>query len=444
MGAETDTKSREISELRAQLSEKGHQVTNLEERISDLLAVVNRPQLPSQEHASHLRELRDRLQREARHFESIILAKDQLILELRTKLAEARREPQPGAYDLEFYGSVQQQTLTLTDPRDREKENRFSSIKRPEDEQIKRLAQEQANKIQDLESEISQLRQELEIKDADLATYASRLRRLESELTTSQASQTSAVRHAAALAEKDEIIEKLEASIRELKQKYEVGYAELQVRHERLQRRHEELSQEKALLESRREFSMAPTVERVEKGVHEVRYQPDPFVLEQNSKLSLELKASLDNERRAHHALELKVAEISSLNVPFAQQKLIAELKATPKVLEKFIEPDPKQLSALAKLQVDSYIKRHRKTSRREHQRLVLLAWHYFSKARKLHRALLTQQAPAGPIDRVLIRQKLEVVDGTLQVWQSIRAAIVSWVYSIFLSSNHHLNQKKT
>jgi len=57
---------------------------------------------------------------------------------------------------------------------------------------------------------------------------------------------------------------------------------------------------------------------------------------------------------------------------------------------------------------------------------------------------LLAQQPPAGPVDRVIIKQKLEVVDGTLQVWQSIRAAIVGWVYSIFVSSNHHLNQKKT
>ncbi len=315
MGAETDMKSREIAELSSLLTEKGHQVTNLEDRISDLLAVINRPQLPSQDHSKHLNELRDRLSREARHFESLLMMKDQLILELRTKLSESRREPQPGVYDHEFYGSVQQQTLTLTDPRDREKEHRLSSIKRPEDEQLKRLLQEQASRIQDLELETHQLRQDLENKEADLATLASKVRRLESELMSSQASQTSALRHAAALSEKDEIIEKLEDSIRELKQKYEVGHAELQVRLDRLQKRHQELAQEKAFLESRQDFNLAPTIERIEKGVHEVRYQQDPFILEQNSKLSLELKASIDNERRANHTLELKVAEISSLNV---------------------------------------------------------------------------------------------------------------------------------
>ena len=443
MGAETDMKSREISELQSLLNEKGHQVTNLEDRISDLLAVINRPQLPSQEHSRHLNELRDRLHKEARHFESLLMMKDQLILELRNKLAESRREPPRGTYDHEFYGTLQQQTLTLTDPRDREKENRLSSIKRPEDEQLKRLLQEQASKIQDLESETGLLHLELETKDADLATLASKLRRLEAELTGFQMSQTSALRHAAALAEKDEIIEKLEETVRELKQKYEAGYSELQAKHERLQKKLQELSEEKALWEARQETHLAPTVERVERGLHEIRYRPDPFVVEQNNKLSLELQASIDNERKASQSLDLKVREISNLNVPAAHQKLIAELRATPKVLEKYIEPDPKQVAALAKLQVDSFMKKQRRAANLEKLRLTLLAWHYFAKARKLNRALLTQHAPAAPNDRVLIRQKLEVVDGTLQVWQSVRAALVGWVYTIFLSSNHHLNQKK-
>lgn len=320
MRAGLDIRNRELEELRSLVTEKNHSISNLQERINDILHVRNQQQPPSKDLDSLVNQLRQKLTQETKNYEVSLKAKDQEIAYLKNRAFEqpinipfqAPSVIRGSFEDADMHGSIEPQTLTLTDGRN----NRFSSIKRsPNEENLKRDLEEKNEKMNDLEAEIYQLKMDIENRDADLATLTSKIRRLEAEIFSHQASQTSAARHAAALAEKDEIIEKLEDSIRELKQKYEFGNEELERKCAKQERLIEKLEEEKRSVHVRPQVQVAPHVERIERGVVEVRYEQDPYILEQNKKLSNELKESLENERKSKFLIESKVGEISNLHV---------------------------------------------------------------------------------------------------------------------------------
>ena len=113
-------------------------------------------------------------------------------------------------------------------------------------------------------------------------------------------------------------------------------------------------------------------------------------------------------------------------------------------MVEKVKEADPVQIAYQVKLKVTGYMKKLKDETNRERKRLALLAWYYYSKAKRLNRDMMKgQNSVPKQAEKIIVKQKLEVVDGTVQVWSSVRGAIVGWIYSIFLTSNHHLNQKK-
>lgn len=64
--------------------------------------------------------------------------------------------------------------------------------------------------------------------------------------------------------------------------------------------------------------------------------------------------------------------------------------------------------------------------------------WSYFAKLQRTNKLL--DQATAGGRrqsgEKVIVKQKLEVYDGTFDVWTSIRKSLVNWAFEIFLASN--------
>lgn len=45
--------------------------------------------------------------------------------------------------------------------------------------------------------------------------------------------------------------------------------------------------------------------------------------------------------------------------------------------------------------------------------------------------------------ERVLVNQKLEVIDGTFQVWDYIRTSLVDWLLEVFVRSADRAQQRK-
>lgn len=253
--------------------------------------------------------------------------------------------------------------------------NGLSSVKRQEEDKLRRTLTAQMSQIQDLQSA-------LDVKNSLVADLNDQLALLRNELEMLKGDQgrltTERKQTEAQLAQKDDIIRKLEERLREAKQglqsaesqlenvrfasrQQEEGYRmeietlrrrldtqkdtevseilrqkETEVRsfREEILRKDERIRQletqaaineknhkqkrekeTKSKEEMYKQVKLAPKVERINKPAYEIQYEQDPFILEQNQKLAEELKQALNNERRAYSELEIKIQEISNLNV---------------------------------------------------------------------------------------------------------------------------------
>ena len=57
--------------------------------------------------------------------------------------------------------------------------------------------------------------------------------------------------------------------------------------------------------------------------------------------------------------------------------------------------------------------------------------------------ALTLQSLIKKQKDRVFVNQKVEIVDGTFEVWSFMREHYVNWLYKLFLSSVQHAKERK-
>lgn len=121
-------------------------------------------------------------------------------------------------------------------------------------------------------------------------------------------------------------------------------------------------------------------------------------------------------------------------------------MQAHSKTVKQIITPTEKELAAYARTKITRLSARLRKIWKKDNQRLAFTAWSYFAQLSKLKR---TQgQRPVAPVrdsvsEKVIIRQRLEVYDGTLEVWTTTRKQIVAWLESIFARCNSHLDPSK-
>lgn len=501
--AKDDLRARELGEAKDLLVQKTQLISSLESRLNDTLEANKLAGKHYEDGNKRADELRDKLAKEQSHYEMQLNVKDNIIQDLRNRLNELMRETAPRqTYDREFYGT-QGPTTSLTGA------NNIPSSSKKSDEEIAALKRTLTNQL----SQIQDLQSALDSKSAIVNDLTSQIAALQSALNSLQAlqgqSDSDRKQQSAKLAQKDDIISKLEdrvrqlvqqesernrmqadadnSLVRELREKLAAAEAEIArlrneftfkeqtIREEErrwiagkgdklgeeiakkdkiiqdLQKALQDAQKEIARLKSRnagedkaradmlKNVKLAPKIERIEKPAFEIQYQPDPYVLEQNQKLAEELQKSLDNERRAYSELAGKVHEINQLN------RQITDLKANPQKIIQHIPPQPKEISRLARQKITRLTKRANAASSDAIKRLSLAALHYYARARRLARQQQTiVETKTKEGEKVIIKQQLEVVDGTFEVWASIRRSLVAWVYEIFLRSNHHLNQKKT
>lgn len=99
---------------------------------------------------------------------------------------------------------------------------------------------------------------------------------------------------------------------------------------------------------------------------------------------------------------------------------------------------DETQLNRLVKTRLTTYLKQQTTRSEKEKKRWLFTAWTYFTRYSSLKKqySKLLLEKQTGPGEKIVVKQKLEVFDGTFDVWTSIRKSLVNWAYELFLASN--------
>lgn len=194
----------------------------------------------------------------------------------------------------------------------------------------------------------------------------------------------------------------------------------------------EELRRARTL--NNREFiKEAPKVHRVKDPIKEIRYEKDPYLIEQNQRLSKELEEAIQQEQAAKMDLREKIQEIRDLN------NKIAELEAMPpkieyktKIEKKIINKPTRIGPALEKL-MDRY-----KSYNDDRCRRMGLNMMYYFRLFKHYRKMAMERK-----EKVMINQKLEVIDGTFEVWKFMRQGVVGWLLDVFVRSTDRAHMRK-
>lgn len=178
----------------------------------------------------------------------------------------------------------------------------------------------------------------------------------------------------------------------------------------------------------------APKVVRVQDPpIKEVHYEKDPYILEQNAKLNRELEDALKQEQNAKLELQAKIREIRDLN------NLISELKARPPekvIMEKIVTKEVTKNSRIGE-PLDILMTRYKARCDEEKKRLALNMLYYYRLFNHYRKLSLERK------EKVIVTQKLEVIDGTFNIWIWLRESIVGWLLEIFVRSTDRAHKRK-
>ena len=128
------------------------------------------------------------------------------------------------------------------------------------------------------------------------------------------------------------------------------------------------------------------------------------------------------------------------------RQRQVIDLQAHPRVVRQVIAPSQKEIASLAKSKITKLSSRIRNIWKQDYLRLSFTAWSHFTQLCKAKR-VLAQQKSSPPrteeSEKVIIKQRLEVYDGTMEVWNTVRGQIVSWIENLYIRCNGYLDSNK-
>ena len=183
-------------------------------------------------------------------------------------------------------------------------------------------------------------------------------------------------------------------------------------RFELLENTNSALEKEVADLMARLSIKEAPKVERLPEPVNRIQYQQDPYIMQKNDELSKELELALREEKKAKAELERMKAQ---------------ELPQKPVDEEKNIKYD----------NLMNYLIKKPNPINRNSRNLVFL----LLKQNVMINRLLRDKKEKE--EMVLVNQKLEVVDGTITIYNDFSVSLVNFIYSIFKKSTDMALKKK-
>lgn len=484
--SQTEIKGQDLAEAKDLLVQKSQYISNLENQLKDYKSLLegfqgeNKTQPGSLEEKLNatITELKDRAFKDSNSYEMQLMVKDNIIKDLRSRLHEEIRENPRNTYDNEFYGTVPQGTNADTLSYGNG-QGRISSIQKGEESAMRTRMASQLEQITELQTQ-------LEAKTASVTALTQKLASLETDIVSLQtqlsAQSTERKHHQETLQEKDQIISTLESKLKEAnsnltqltaitsiqakkepiatlkvkKEKNEVVSSSVRqfresspVRKESGEEMEENkdkliksLQSELRLLKSRFVDLPLPTVHKVPIALVEKEFVEDTHSQATSLKLRNLLEESIKREEEAVREVQKKITEINRIREELAKLKARETGEGEGKGAKKRVLKEARLL--LKKSGFVSGV-----MYRKEKKRLAFLAWRYFAMLQKAQRKIgylikASKKESENEGKKVMITQKLEVLDGTYNVWVFIRQSIVSWIYQIFLRSNDHIYQKKS
>ena len=174
-----------------------------------------------------------------------------------------------------------------------------------------------------------------------------------------------------------------------------------------------------------RSYSREKIVHREIEPIKEVRYEKDPYLIQENKRLGSDYEKAVLENQELRQKMDDMMEEIRRL------QKMLRELKARPpknvekEVVLRKLAPVNVSLGPRAEILMDMYKKKADKLAKTLGMNML-----YYYRLFKYYFRLSQQNK-----ERVLINQKLEVVDGTYEVWVWLRERLVDWLFEIFVRS---------
>lgn len=183
-----------------------------------------------------------------------------------------------------------------------------------------------------------------------------------------------------------------------------------------LRREIELLRQTEMSLKSQILVKPAPKIERIVEPVEKIVYQPDPTIAAENQRLAENLQTCLNEEKRVKGLLidyEKKFRNMESE---------IRELKSSMTLKVQRSDEFPQKVELIT-TNLNTLMEAQKK-------RFLFEVLSLNSKHEKEKKEW--QQKVQKTTEKILVSQKLEVVDGTFAVFNDLRAQLIEWVFNVF------------
>lgn len=178
----------------------------------------------------------------------------------------------------------------------------------------------------------------------------------------------------------------------------------------------ENLRQQENLLKTKLSAKQSPKIERIFEPVEKIVYQTDPVLIDENNKFSESLKKSLEEEKRA--------------------KNLLIELERKNQVLESTLNEfktkinDSQKMKNDIPLKLELVIENMQKQMSHQNKRFVFQVLSLNSKYQKDLKKI--EKKAKKTSDKILVSQKLEIIDGTFAVFNDFRSNFVTWIFDLF------------
>ena len=121
-------------------------------------------------------------------------------------------------------------------------------------------------------------------------------------------------------------------------------------------------------------------------------------------------------------------------------------MQTNPRVVRQIIPPNIKEINSMAKNSIKTLVNRIKRGKNSDLLRYTFSAWSQNIKLLKVERQLKDARDRAAsqqPQEKVLIKQQLEVYDGTKDVWNSVRTQLVEWAFQLYSQCNSYMDPHK-
>lgn len=162
-------------------------------------------------------------------------------------------------------------------------------------------------------------------------------------------------------------------------------------------------------------------------------YKQDPEIIKLNKELTLQIEESLQLEQIAKE----RVASLESQNKELLGK--LSELESRPprtvfkeKIVERVERIEPPPMGPRLELLFNKY-----KSYRDDLSNEMIFRCLKLNAAASKYKRLYENRK-----EKVLVNQKLEIVDGTFYVFEYMRATVVKWILDLFVCAMNKANQR--